>query len=191
MTESQINYSFDTKRLPYTFWQKLKHFYPAIMLVLIPLSFSVLYLRNYFNKLPAANGLIFTGVMLLLFIVGIILFIRQINRLKFKSIKCTITKNELEVIVKKVADELEWNIDAKHGRFIIASNAPGFFSGSYGEQITILYGNNQVLVNSVCDPNKTTSVVSMGRNNKNERRLLEEIDNSFNNNAQPMLNNKM
>jgi len=183
MTESQINYSFETKRLPYTFWQKLKHFYPAIILVLIPLCFSALYLRNYFSGMPIANGLIFTGVMLLLFIVGIILFIRQINRLKFKSVKCTITKHELEVTVKKVADELEWNIDAIHGRFIIASTDPGFFSGSYGEQVTILYSNNEVLVNSVCDPNKTTSVVSMGRNNKNEQRLLEEIENRLNNNV--------
>ncbi|WP_136668314.1 hypothetical protein [Flavobacterium sp. H122] len=85
------------------------------------------------------------------------------------------TREELDPIIEKVAKELEWTSYVVNKKMIIAKTHPNFFSGSWGEQITILFDKNQVLVNSICDPDKRSSVVSMGRNTKNMNRLIEEI----------------
>ena len=58
---------------------------------------------------------------------------------------------------------------------IMAKTRPGFLSGSWGEQITILFDGNTILVNSICDLDMRGSVVPMGRNKKNMNRLIEEI----------------
>jgi hypothetical protein len=63
---------------------------------------------------------------------------------------------------------------------IIARTSPGIFSGSWGERITIILDKNRVLINSICDPEKRSSVVSMGRNRKNCRTLINEIKNAAN-----------
>lgn len=52
---------------------------------------------------------------------------------------------------------------------------PKLTSGSWGEQITVLIKGNRVYVNSVCDLNKRTSIVSFGRNKKNELAILQNI----------------
>ena len=175
MTKQQIDYSIKTKKLPYTFWQLINHFYPVIVIGLIPIIFSGLYISGKLSDLPSNISYITASTMLILFALSIFLFTRQLDRLKFKTIANTLTRHEVEAIVRKVADELAWNIETINERFIVARTEPGFFSGSYGELITILIGARQVLINSVCDPDKTTSVVSMGRNKKNEERLIEEI----------------
>ena len=85
------------------------------------------------------------------------------------------TREELDPIFEKVAKELEWTLYVNNKKMIIAKTHPSFFSGSWGEQITILFDKNRVLVNSICDLEKRSSVVSMGRNKKNMNRLIDEI----------------
>lgn len=58
----------------------------------------------------------------------------------------------------------------------IANTNPGFFSGSWGEQITVLFYQDSVFVNSICDPNKRSSVISWGRNSENEDTLIDKIN---------------
>ncbi len=65
-------------------------------------------------------------------------------------------------------------------KIIIAKTHPSIFSGSWGEQITILFDDDRILINSICDPDKKSSVVSMGRNKKNVSKLLEEINQARN-----------
>jgi hypothetical protein len=86
-----------------------------------------------------------------------------------------LTREELDSVVEKVANELKWIPYVMDKKVIIAKTHPSFFSGSWGEQITILFDKNRVLVNSICDPDKRSSVVSMGRNKQNMSRLIEEI----------------
>ena len=108
-------------------------------------------------------------------ILGILFYRLQKRRLKFKSIDTKLTRDELGPIIEKVAKELEWTPFVNNKKIIIAKTHPSFFSGSWGEQITILFDKNRILVNSICDPDKRSSVVSMGRNKKNMNRLIKEI----------------
>ncbi|MDJ1497635.1 hypothetical protein QNI19_32145 [Cytophagaceae bacterium DM2B3-1] len=72
--------------------------------------------------------------------------------------------------------ELGWVPYLMDEEVIIAKTYPRLLSGSWGERITILFDNNKVLVNSICDPDKHSSVVLFGGNEKNETRLIEEIE---------------
>jgi hypothetical protein len=113
--------------------------------------------------------------MVIPIILGLLFYRLQRNRLKFKSISTQLTREELDSVVEKVANELKWIPYVMDKKVIIAKTHPSFFSGSWGEQITILFDKNRVLVNSICDPDKRSSVVSMGRNKQNMSRLIEEI----------------
>lgn len=78
-------------------------------------------------------------------------------------------------IIEEVGKELKWVPNSRNEYVFKARTFPGFFSGSWGEQITILFGKNEIYINSICDLQKQGSVVSMGRNRKNMRLLLNRI----------------
>ena len=52
---------------------------------------------------------------------------------------------------------------------------PGFFSGSYGEKITIIFGDGYVMVNSINDPNNRPGLINMGRNKINREAMNNRI----------------
>jgi len=99
----------------------------------------------------------------------------QKRRLKFKHITTTLTRAQIEAIIHRVGDELEWKGHFVSSNAYKAKTYPGFFSGSWGEAITILLAGNSVFVNSICDPDKRGSLASFGRNRENENTLIESI----------------
>ena len=134
-----------------------------------------MHLKDYLAGTPKPFRQEEIWFMIIPILIGILFYRIQRNRLKFKSITTNLTREELDAIIEKVALELEWHPYLIKEKFIVAKTHPGFSSGSWGEQITIIFDENLVLVNSVCDPDKKSSVVSMGRNRQNEKKLLEEI----------------
>ena len=113
--------------------------------------------------------------MLVPSIIGLLFYKLQKKRLKFKTVETALTRDELDKIIERVAAELQWRIYTNNKRIVEARTNPSFFSGSWGEQITILFDNKRVLANSICDLIKQDSFVSMGRNKKNTQRLIDEI----------------
>ena len=93
-----------------------------------------------------------------------------------KIVETNLSRDELDKIIYQISTELKWKIFTTNKRIVEAKTFPSFFSGSWGEQITILFDNKRVLVNSICDLDKRSSVVSMGRNKKNTVRLINEIE---------------
>jgi len=98
----------------------------------------------------------------------------QANRLKFKEIYTTLSRQQLNDIIEKVGTELKWHPKEVNNNFIIA--ATGLSILSWGEQITILFDGNRILLNSICDPDKRSSLGSFGRNKQNVNRLIKEIE---------------
>ena len=175
MTSEQIKYSIDTGEMKLGTWDKFTHYGIVGFLFLIPSMLIFLHLKDYFQgtSRPFREGEIW--FMIFPSILGLLFYRLQKSRLKFKSIDTKLTRDELDPIIEKVANELEWTSYVINKKIIIAKTHPSFFSGSWGEQITILFDKNRILVNSICDPDKRSSVVSMGRNKKNMNRLIEEI----------------
>ncbi len=175
MTNEQIKYSIETGEMKLGNWDKFNHYAIVGFLFIIPALFIFFHLKDYFQgtSRPFREGEIW--FMIIPSILGLLFYRIQRNRLKFKSINTKLTREELDPIIEKVATELEWIPYVSNKKIIIAKTHPSLFSGSWGEQITILFHKNQILVNSICDPEKRSSVVSMGRNKKNMNRLIEEI----------------
>ena len=175
MTNEQIKYSIETGEMKLGNWEKFTHYAIVGFLLIIPTMLIFFHLKDYFQgtSRPFREGEIW--FMIIPSILGLLFYRLQKKRLKFKHIDTKLTREEIEPIIEKVANELEWIPFVKNKKIIIAKTFPSFFSGSWGEQITILFDENRILVNSICDPKQRSSVVSMGRNKKNMKRLIEEI----------------
>ena len=84
-------------------------------------------------------------------------------------------RDQLNRIIELTGEELKWMPFYVDDQIIIAKTFPGFWSGSWGEQITIMFDNGRILMNSICDPDKKSSVFSNGRNTKNINLLVERV----------------
>ncbi|PTX62911.1 hypothetical protein C8N46_102312 [Kordia periserrulae] len=176
MTKSQIHKSILTGQLQLTRREKLKHFEPIGFVLFIPLIIIILYIKDLIMSdiKPLKTGLLL--FILIPIVIAIGLYFLQTYRLKFKTVTTTLNYKRINQIIEKVATDLEWNIYHNKNNVILANTSPGFLSGSWGEQITILLDRNKVFVNSICSLNKKMSMVSMGRNRQNMNTLIYEIE---------------
>ncbi|MDP3393032.1 hypothetical protein [Sediminibacterium sp.] len=175
MTKEQIKYSIETGEMKLGNWDKFTHYGIVGFLFFIPSVLIFLHLKDYFQGIPKPFRESEIWFVIIPFILGLLFYRLQRSRLKFQTIDTHLTREEFDPIIEKVAKELEWTPHVMNKNVIIAKTHPSFFSGSWGEQITILFDKNRILVNSICDPDKRSSVVSMGRNKQNMSRLIEEI----------------
>ncbi|BAU52353.1 hypothetical protein [Mucilaginibacter gotjawali] len=176
MTQEQYDTSIATRELHLNgFWEKSSHFGLPFYTLIFPATLVLAHLFGYFKSDPLpfkAGEAWFIAVPLVL---GCLFFFIQKRRLKFKVIQTTLTHDQIKAIIEKVAAQLKWNGHFTSAKIYEATTNPGFFSGSWGEQITILLPDNQVWVNSICDLQKRSSVVSMGRNRKNAQTIIDRI----------------
>lgn len=175
MTARQIDESIEKNELQLSKWGAFTHYGIVGMLLFIPTMILFLYLTDalsgpsnefkdqlvWFIVVPVALALLFYKL--------------QKHRLKFLVVETNLRRDELDKIIQLVSEELKWKIITTSTKIVVAKTYPRFTSGSWGEQITILFDNQRVLVNSICDLDKQSSVVSMGRNRKNMNRLIDEI----------------
>ncbi len=102
------------------------------------------------------------------------LYFVQKKRLKLTTIKTKISREEFGKIIEKISYKYGWQISTNTSKVIIAKTP---FSGkSWGEQVTIIFVGNNILVNSICDPDQRSSVVSVGRNAQNVRLIIKRIN---------------
>lgn len=116
----------------------------------------------------------FIVVWLLIFPASLAILIGyiQYRRLFFKKIKTRLSLDELYEVIQKVGAENEWLYTHAGDDCFVGHTTPGAFSGSWGEEIFVVFADNCVWVNSICDLNQRSSIVSFGRTKKNIR-LLE------------------
>lgn len=176
MTEQQVDHSLQTNKLRLNFWDNVSHYSIVGFLSLIPLTVVFFHLRYLLNSTPKPIGKVEIHFIIIPILLALLHYKLQSDRLKFKEVFTTLSRQQLHAIIEKVGNELKWHPQEINKNLIIAKTHPSFFSGSWGEQITIIFDTNRVLVNSICDPDKTSSVVSMGRNKKNENKLIKEIE---------------
>lgn len=175
MNNEKIKYGLKYQELKLSFWQKVQHYGIVGFCFIIPITITSIHIIDYFENSPEPITSGTFWLIILPSLLGILFYYLQKRRLKFKVVSTNLSKSELHKIIDKVAEELEWQIYSSNSNAIVAKTHPGFSSGSWGEQITILFDKSKVLVNSICDLDKQSSLVSMGRNGQNENKLIEEI----------------
>lgn len=180
MTKAQIHKSIRSGQLQLSPKHWRTHFEVVYLLAYItPGFFGIMvlyYIWNYFYEIPNRFGL---EVFLFMFApipFAALFYYIQKKRLEFKVIRTDLPRFKIDKIIKSAAKALEWKIIKKNNKVIIAKTNPPFISGSWGEHITILFQGNYILINSICDPEKHTSLASMGRNKQNVQILILQIE---------------
>jgi len=119
--------------------------------------------------------------ILLLFLAFALFFgIVQYRRLRFYEFKIPVTAQQFHQAIERTASELQWRIDKKNDTFLRASR-PFNWSSSWGEMVTIIRYKDHLLINSICDPDLTSSLVSYGWNRKNINTFLKNTAEVLNN----------
>ncbi|MDB5147006.1 MAG: hypothetical protein JWQ57_1026 [Mucilaginibacter sp.] len=178
MTKEQYNRAIDNEELQLTISEKLSHFSIVLFCLFISIILPVIHLIKYFqgDESPFMDGELLIIIVPLM--IGLLFYWLQKRRLKFKIITTSLTHNDLLKIIDAVGRQLKWSVSHPGQNEVLARTSPPFISGSWGEQITILFCENKILINSICDLKKQTSVVSFGRNRKNEQALIDSIKKS-------------
>lgn len=177
MKQERIRHSIETRELKLLLWEKCIHYGIVIFLFSLPVLVIYFQLKDYFEGVSIHKTQTQLWILIIPSIVGILFYRIQRNKLKLKIVETKLTREKIGQIVEKVGKELEWYPHIVDKNIIIAKTHPGFWSGSFGEQISILFDKDRVLINSICDLESKSSVVSMGRNKDNEDKLIEEIRN--------------
>lgn len=177
MNRDWIENMKETKRLKLSFWQTVSHYFIVVFFLLIPIFTLISVFEIYVTK--TYDGVRSTGELLRFSLPWILpaiafLFIQR-YRLRFKKILIDYTDEEFKEAVQRTSKELEWTID-KNNKTYLRANRPWNWTGSWGEMITIIRLKDGLLTNSICDPDKWTSVVSYGWNRKNIRTFLKNLN---------------
>lgn len=175
MTNEIIKKSIARNELELRFWDKISHFGIVIYFLIIPACVVFYNIKDVLNRnqQPAQEGEIFFFIIPIL--LSILFYLLQKKRLKFKTVDIKLNSDEIFKVFEETAIELDWTINKVGKAYLTASTNPKIYSGSWGEQITIIFTDNKIFINSICDLKKKTSLVSMGRNKKNVETFINNI----------------
>jgi hypothetical protein len=175
MNEQIIKKCIKKNELQLNFWDKIAHYWIVIFALIIPVSKIFFKISDVINKTekPSREGEIYLFIIPVL--LSILFYALQKKRLRFKVVETKLNISQIYKVVDETAQKLDWIINKRENTYLTASTNPKYISGSWGEQITIIFTENKVLINSICDLNKRTSLVSMGRNKNNEQTFIKNI----------------
>lgn len=168
MTDSEVQRMKESETLILSKWQTFWHYSIVYFLLIVPVLTTIsvfkYYVTHAYKGRPIEDG-IQTGFIWIL--PAIAFYFIQKKQLKFKILNASVNKKTFHHIVAQTAKELKWNIVKSTPELIIAKSA--FSWRSWGEQITIIWCSDKILFNSICDPDNTPSVTSLGRNKVNRK----------------------
>ncbi|WP_188051713.1 hypothetical protein [Flavobacterium sp. GP15] len=176
MTKSEIKISIEKQVLQLNFWQKLSHYGIVLGILIISITIGVLSIKDILSGNRNHISVKILSFIIVPFLFTIFFYFLQKKRLRFNIIETNLSLIEIKNIVTEVAEERKWIRNKNNDYCYVATTYPGFFSGSWGELITIIFDKNRIYFNSICNPNEKSSIISMGRNRKHYLTLLNQIN---------------
>jgi len=176
MEQTLLEKSVLTGELQLTFWQKEGHYFSVVLLGAMALLLAgfILYDTISYGFQDFRKDLL--TVCLICVALSWIFYHLQKHRLKLKRIKTSLPIERKLALIFDLAEKLEWRLYFyEEGKAIVFKTDPSIWSGSWGEHITIIFTDQGLLANSICDIDKQPSVVSFGRNQSHLKALIEHI----------------
>lgn len=162
-------------------WDKFSHYFPAygiLGIAIFPPAFW-LYDEVIGSSRPSVihpGDLTFNLFIFISLVLGVLVYRSQKQALQLVSVKTGREKSMNRELVRKAAKTLKCSIAVDDEDEFVGITNPPFRSGSWGERITVLFEGDVVFVNSICDPDKQTSLVSWGRNGINVRVIVRRLN---------------
>lgn len=175
MDETWIKIMKKTKRLKLSNWQLFMYY--AIVFAFLLISILNLYsvfkieITGTYTGVRSTQDHLTAGLPWL--IPAVVFGIVQFRRLNFKRLEANISPEEFKSIALKAGKEMKWSFINLTNDYAIATT--GFNWASWGERITIIRCENEILINSICDPDNHASVSSWGQNRKNINAFKKRI----------------
>jgi hypothetical protein len=175
MKRDLIKKSLETGELHLTFSQKEGHFGIAFYLLIIPAFFLFFYIKDTNSSNFDERKVEIPIIAFVSCGISLLTYRHQRKMLKFVTVDTKLDRVELTKIIETTGKQLKWKPHFMDDQVFIAKTFPGLWSGSWGEQITIIFDNEKILINSICDPDNRGSLFSNGRNRKNINLLVELV----------------
>jgi len=176
VNEEWIDIMKTTKRLKLSRWQALEHYFVVIFMLIVPFLMLIFLFEIYISKtytgVRTAND--FISFALPMVVIAIVFYFIQNRRLRFREFQIKYTNQEFQQAVRRTVREYEWEIEINN-EHIFRANRPSNWTGSWGEMVTIIKGKDRLLINSICDPDKWSSVLSYGWNRRNVNTFLKNL----------------
>ena len=155
-------------RLKLTLGQKVDHYFIILFLLIVPVltirSLFQMYVTDTYDGVRSSTELIWTSFPFLFLAISFVYI--QTNGLKFKEIEIEYNEDEFVEAIKLTVEQLKWQIE-RNDNEVFRAYRRWNWSASWGEMVTIIKQRDRLLINSICDPNKKSSVASWGWNKKN------------------------
>lgn len=145
-----------------TFWEKFTHY----LIVYTFTGFSVMGVGLMIFSKDSAYFERALYIFYFCFPIAVIFYFIQKRRLRFIIIETSLDEIQLTEVINYVAKRQKWQQKSRSKNHYIATcdDTSSLFGNHWGERITILYHDNKIYFNSICDPNKKPSVTAWNRN---------------------------
>lgn len=175
MTPQQIKKSTETGTLQLHFWDMVTHYFIVIFFAFLPVLFALMTLYDYVFEIERyyIEGNIWLYIVPLA--LSLFFYILQRGRLRFTVVETTLNRAEILSLVESISNNQKWDINRKSKALLIAKTNPPLLKGSWGEQVTLVFSGKKILTNSICDPDKISSVASYGNNKRNIQKIIAGI----------------
>lgn len=177
MNKEWIDIMKQTKRLKLSRWHTLVHFSIVIFLLLVPaftlFSLFEIQVTETYDGVRASDELISTAWPWI--IPAVAFYFIQKRRLRFREVSVDYSDQEFQEAIERIANQHQWQIELNNKQ-IFRSYRPWNWTGSWGEMITIIKDKDRLLLNSICDPEKKSSVASFGWNKRNIDTFLTNLE---------------
>jgi hypothetical protein len=144
------------------------HYFVVVFLLIVPgitvYNLYQMYVTDTYTGARSARELILAALPFLILSIAFIFI--QTNGLKFKEIKINYTEDDFLKAVNMTVGQLKWEIQQNDNQ-VFRAYRHWNWTASWGEMITIIKQEDRLLINSICDLNKRSSVTSWGWNKKN------------------------
>lgn len=157
---------------------KLMHYWPSMLFGIWPVAMLFFYLKGIVTGVRLEYGPELLWLVAIASILSALVYWMQRNRLKLTAVETAKQRAELAIIIKNLTIQKEWTQIQLRQDLVVITTHPPFWSGSWGERITLIFKPGKVYINSICDPRKRVSLVSWGRNRRNVILVQEVIESS-------------
>lgn len=172
MTSKQFKQSIQKGELSLGFWDSLTHYMFCVFILIIPICFLLIRISD---GAPITFDINTLATIIIPSALAGIFYLWQKHKLKFIKLNISLPQEQVKEILELISKEQNWYIEQSTKKIFIARSQPGFNFRSWGEQITVLNEKGVFYVNSICDPEKRSSIISGGMNRKNKKLIVDKL----------------
>lgn len=133
---------------------------------------SFLFLYSYLKDSTNQDTQIFLISFVLTFFIGIVSYLIQLKRLKFKTLKISKELDSLKDELRELLLDNKWEIDYDNKKFLQAT----FRGNIFGlDMLTLRYGKSEIQWNVIHHPRSHNSIAALFSLNRQGRKIMEKI----------------